>query len=321
MRRRGVLISAGVAVLLAVVAVALIAAEPGPTQGHRGRPEPPCINFGTGEPISCSEPLAKNAEGKPNPIVGESSGGGAVYDIAKVYLVVFLVVAFFALLFLAVRVGLKGMEARKNRKDAAFAARREATGGDQPASDPEAVQVEPNMGGIALSGLAAVLGIVSVFLPALETSAFSHIEGNTLIQSGNGWLILGFSIGVLGGTYRVYNSHKPTWWVAVLGGLILASAIYSGTGSRTKLHSVLGVAGRHLEVTGTPAVGIYAAGVAGVLAIIGGSILAGRTIPSYDTGPQRRTKTCPDCAETVLEAANVCKHCGHRFASSEPTGA
>lgn len=25
------------------------------------------------------------------------------------------------------------------------------------------------------------------------------------------------------------------------------------------------------------------------------------------------TKTCPECAETVLSAANVCKHCGHRF--------
>jgi hypothetical protein len=24
-------------------------------------------------------------------------------------------------------------------------------------------------------------------------------------------------------------------------------------------------------------------------------------------------KTCPDCAESVQEAANVCKHCGHRF--------
>jgi hypothetical protein len=28
------------------------------------------------------------------------------------------------------------------------------------------------------------------------------------------------------------------------------------------------------------------------------------------------TKTCPDCAETVLVAARVCKHCGYRFAPS-----
>ncbi|WP_156675757.1 MULTISPECIES: zinc ribbon domain-containing protein [unclassified Mycobacterium] len=34
-----------------------------------------------------------------------------------------------------------------------------------------------------------------------------------------------------------------------------------------------------------------------------------------DTSPAVRapTKNCPDCAETVLAAARVCKHCGHRF--------
>jgi hypothetical protein len=29
--------------------------------------------------------------------------------------------------------------------------------------------------------------------------------------------------------------------------------------------------------------------------------------------PPAATKTCPDCAETVLAAARVCKHCGYRF--------
>jgi hypothetical protein len=27
------------------------------------------------------------------------------------------------------------------------------------------------------------------------------------------------------------------------------------------------------------------------------------------------TKKCPDCAETVLAEARVCKHCGYRFTS------
>jgi hypothetical protein len=27
-----------------------------------------------------------------------------------------------------------------------------------------------------------------------------------------------------------------------------------------------------------------------------------------------RQKICPDCAETVKQAAKLCKHCGHRFA-------
>jgi hypothetical protein len=33
--------------------------------------------------------------------------------------------------------------------------------------------------------------------------------------------------------------------------------------------------------------------------------------PRLDEQP---TKKCPDCAETVLEEARVCKHCGYRFA-------
>ncbi len=34
--------------------------------------------------------------------------------------------------------------------------------------------------------------------------------------------------------------------------------------------------------------------------------------------PTRATKKCPDCAETVLSDAHVCKHCGYRFAPSAP---
>ncbi len=37
----------------------------------------------------------------------------------------------------------------------------------------------------------------------------------------------------------------------------------------------------------------------------------GETSPPPEAG--QRTKTCPDCAETVLAAARVCKHCGYRF--------
>ncbi|WP_082951022.1 zinc ribbon domain-containing protein [Mycobacterium mantenii] len=35
--------------------------------------------------------------------------------------------------------------------------------------------------------------------------------------------------------------------------------------------------------------------------------------PDVVRGP---TKKCPDCAETILAAAKVCKHCGYRFTPS-----
>ena len=89
--------------------------------------------------------------------------------------------------------------------------------------------------------------------------------------------------------------------------------MYSGTGSRAELHSVGSIAGETLSVTGSPAIGLYAAGAAGCLAMLGGWILAGHNVASFEPNSTARTKACPDCAETILEAARVCKHCGHRF--------
>jgi len=40
------------------------------------------------------------------------------------------------------------------------------------------------------------------------------------------------------------------------------------------------------------------------------------TVRYMDVDP-KATKVCPDCAETILAAAKVCKHCGVRF--NEPT--
>ena len=184
---------------------------------------------------------------------------------------------------------------------------------EEPSSpDAQTVEVEPNIGGIGLAIAAATLAVVSVFLPALEASAFSRIEGNTMIQSGTGWLIIGCAVGVFGAAYRVYSKRTTTWSVFFLGLVILGGAVYTGTGSRTELHSVASFGGRTLTVNGSPAVGLYAAGAAGVLAMFAGLILAGHVADSY-RGAQRRTKACPDCAETVLAEARVCKHCGHQF--------
>jgi hypothetical protein len=99
-----------------------------------------------------------------------------------------------------------------------------------------------------------------------------------------------------------------------VGGLLLiAAAIYAGTGKRVEL---VGVAftGQAISEKASPAIGIYAVGAAGLIAVFAGYAIAtnrGALAPA----DSRETKTCPDCAETVLSAARVCKHCGHQFVS------
>lgn len=183
----------------------------------------------------------------------------------------------------------------------------------QSAVEEPTAEVEPNIGGMGLAVAAAILATVSVFLPALESSAFATIAKNTLIQSGGGWLILGCAIGILGAVYRVHSRRMPTWAVFLLGLVILGTAIYEGTGDRTKLES-LGSPFLHesVVVSGSPAVGLYAAGAAGLMAMFAGLVLAGHVFESYQ-GADRHTKVCPDCAESVLDAARICKHCGHQF--------
>jgi hypothetical protein len=206
-------------------------------------------------------------------------------------------------------IGVVPLSVRRAKRQAAEA---EAIGPHDQGESP--VDAEPNAGAIGLAAIAATLAVVSVFLPALETSAFSSIAKNTLIQGGGGWLILGCATGILGALYRVYSTRIPTWTVFGLGLVILGAAIYYGTGDRTKLESVASDPFLHesIKVNGSPAIGIYAAGAAGLLAMFAGFILAGISVSSYQ-GAGRRMKVCPDCAESVLKAARICKHCGHQF--------
>lgn len=229
-----------------------------------------------------------------------ADSAGLVTGLGIIVAIVFAVVGMIVL-------GIRG--ARKAREENAAAEAAALHNRDETAEE-----VEPNIGAMGLAGIAAALAVVSVFLPALESSAFSTIAKNTLIQSGGGWLILGCAVGILGAVYRVYSTRTSTWAVLVLGLVILVVAIYYGTGERTELEGVgpNPIAQEKVTVQGSPAVGIYAAGAAGLLAMLAGYMLGGGSVSSYQ-GANRRTKVCPDCAETVLDAARICKHCGHRF--------
>ena len=73
----------------------------------------------------------------------------------------------------------------------------------------------------------------------------------------------------------------------------------------------------------SPGIGVYATGIGGLLLVIGGWQLFSIRLPQHSSPRQsderRETKPCPDCAESVLAEANVCKHCGYRFSPTVQT--
>jgi hypothetical protein len=96
---------------------------------------------------------------------------------------------------------------------------------DEPVDDR--IDVSPVAFGIAMVGALAML--IAVFLPRVESTTFGSVAENTLIQSGDGWIFVGLSIGVAGAAYRAYRQGAKTVAVIVLGVIAIGAAIYSGT--------------------------------------------------------------------------------------------
>lgn len=131
------------------------------------------------------------------------------------------------------------------------------------------------VGGFGLAVVAAVLAIVSVFQPAFESSLLDQVEKNTLIQKETGWLILACAVGIIAAVCLAYFRRTTTWAVFSLGLVIYGAAIYQTSGNRDALEGGRGglLVLIH-EFHGTPAVAVYAAGAAGLLAIYAGLVLA-----------------------------------------------
>lgn len=125
--------------------------------------------------------------------------------------------------------------------------------------------------GIGLAIVGAAIMVIAVFLPRLESSTFTTIAQNTLIQGGDGIWIVFAAIGVAGATYRSWKSGQRSWSVIVIGLIVVGLAYYEATSKdQTTLYPVTGDGTGGAGEKANAAIGIYAAGVGGILAAVGG---------------------------------------------------
>jgi hypothetical protein len=149
-----------------------------------------------------------------------------------------------------------------------------------PASNTDAGGAEPEvpvqMSGITLGIVLAGAGLMllAVFLPRVEARTFTAVADNTLVQSGQGWWFIGLAIGIALAAWRVHARGLRSPWPMLFGLAAIAAAIYYGTAkSSLTLCPVNQDAANALGIgcsKADPGVGIYAAGVGGLLALIGG---------------------------------------------------
>lgn len=182
----------------------------------------------------------------------------------------------------------------------------DTTGADQ-------LDMSPLGFGLAVAGAAAVA--IAVFLPQASSTTFGEIVHNTLIQNGDGWIFLLVALGELGTIYRAYATRRPTWWPLVAGALLAGGAVYEGTSSSTlRVCSVLVPTSCERA---SPGIGIYLAGLGGVLMFIGGWQL-GKAAPAASTR-EPATPPAPAVVGDPPAAAAVayCTLCGHAFAAAD----
>lgn len=202
---------------------------------------------------------------------------------------------------------------------------------EPPADD---VRLVINPVGIGLAVLGALAAIVAVFLPLVDATAspFSGIAANSLVQedSGEALLLIGLSVAALITTYRYWRRGRPGWGLFCWGVVLLAIAIYDGHNKDLFTLYSLDQSGNlnfmSDAVHGHPGIALYVAGTGGALVLIGAWLMRRSSEPQVTpaadlASTDQPTKRCPDCAEIVLAAAKVCKHCSYRFEDPEPSSA
>jgi hypothetical protein len=143
---------------------------------------------------------------------------------------------------------------------------------------------------VVVLGIAKDTAAAIAFVTALVGFGKLIYEGWALFTDVLPWLGAAYvaSIGALV-VYRLVRPRPNVSRWQVLAGAILLLAPIAGL----------------IWWFGMSLIGVIGLGVLVALAVL--------AYADYRSDPARAKKACPDCAETVKAAANVCHFCGHRF--------
>jgi hypothetical protein len=155
----------------------------------------------------------------------------------------------------------------------------------------------------------AVTMALSTFLPLDEpTGLFRTVRDNTLIQSG-GWLLIALAIGIAAAGFRA--SQKPEEWIAPVVVCVVAGGRVIFWFLDKSLRTLYPIGADGTPDTSQPGtvaalgIALYVAGAGVAIALVGSLMLCDS---GTDGLPTQAQKKCPDCAETILADARMCKH-------------
>lgn len=192
-----------------------------------------------------------------------------------------------------------------------------------------AVSENPLGLGLVIVGAAALA--ISTFLPLVQpASALRMVEDNTLIQHA-GWMLIALALGIAASGYRASRGRPNQRWTplilcAVAAVLVLVDANDKDMRTLYPVHPDGSVDTSQPGMVANLGIAIYVAGAGVAAALIGSLILIQSAKqrapdPLVTASAKSATKKCPDCAETILADAKVCKHCGYRFAPAATSSA
>jgi hypothetical protein len=186
-------------------------------------------------------------------------------------------------------------------------------------SDGATVQQGVNPVGVGVVLLGALLALIGSFAPIHQYGAVA-VEKNSYVAEGRWWvLVIALIMGAAAATALARGGGPSlVWRLGAPSAVALGAGIWGTTSHFQTLQTFGSLAVLGNTVIATPGPGVYLVLAGGGIGLIGTGMTIGKWGPVGVPLYSRRTKQCPECAERVLEDANVCKHCGYRFESERP---